>query len=258
MVLHKGKKAKNLRFLPLKNKKCGCGGRIWTYGLWVMSPTSYQTAPLRDIRFFQVLHYYSTMRQCCQVKKYFCTIQTKIYIHYTNFYRFANDGGLCLSFMPAEKNLFTHWICETQQQNYKNYCIHKWLYTLTWFIIFTKKVQLQMSFKHPQIKKYQLLADEAWLSTGDYKSRNTNEVWFRAWKQNIGFSFRTQRKCQFHGFGIQTMILLIGMNKAGDNNTCVALSWYIICRSRENITFRCKFICFQVQVIINWYQICLT
>ena len=27
----------------------GCGGRIWTIDLWVMSPTSYQTAPLRDI-----------------------------------------------------------------------------------------------------------------------------------------------------------------------------------------------------------------
>ena len=27
----------------------GCGGKIWTYGLRVMSPTSYQAAPLRDI-----------------------------------------------------------------------------------------------------------------------------------------------------------------------------------------------------------------
>ena len=27
----------------------GCGGRIWTYDLWVMSPTSYQAAPSRDI-----------------------------------------------------------------------------------------------------------------------------------------------------------------------------------------------------------------
>ena len=29
----------------------GCGSRIWTYGLRVMSPTSYQTAPFRDIIF---------------------------------------------------------------------------------------------------------------------------------------------------------------------------------------------------------------
>ena len=28
----------------------GCGGWIWTNGLRVMSPTSYQTAPLRDIK----------------------------------------------------------------------------------------------------------------------------------------------------------------------------------------------------------------
>ena len=28
--------------------KFGCGGRIWTYDLRVMSPTSYQTAPPRD------------------------------------------------------------------------------------------------------------------------------------------------------------------------------------------------------------------
>ena len=27
----------------------GCGRRIWTYDLWVMSPTSYRTAPSRDI-----------------------------------------------------------------------------------------------------------------------------------------------------------------------------------------------------------------
>ena len=27
----------------------GCGGRIWTYDLRVMSPTSYQAAPLRDM-----------------------------------------------------------------------------------------------------------------------------------------------------------------------------------------------------------------
>ena len=27
----------------------GCGGRIRTYDLWVMSPTSYRTAPLRDM-----------------------------------------------------------------------------------------------------------------------------------------------------------------------------------------------------------------
>ena len=28
----------------------GCGGKIWTYDLWVMSPTSYQAALLRDIK----------------------------------------------------------------------------------------------------------------------------------------------------------------------------------------------------------------
>ena len=29
----------------------GCGGWIWTNDLWVMSPTSYQAAPLRDINY---------------------------------------------------------------------------------------------------------------------------------------------------------------------------------------------------------------
>ena len=37
-----------LSYIP---NKFGCGGRIWTYDLWVMSPTSYQTAPPRDILF---------------------------------------------------------------------------------------------------------------------------------------------------------------------------------------------------------------
>ncbi len=32
-----------------------------------------------------------------------------------------------------------------------------------------------MSFKHPQIKKYKLLADETWLSTGD-KERGLQKV----------------------------------------------------------------------------------
>ena len=31
------------------NRPNGCGGRIWTNDLWVMSPTSYQTALPRDI-----------------------------------------------------------------------------------------------------------------------------------------------------------------------------------------------------------------
>ena len=31
-------------------KIIGCGGRIRTCDLWVMSPTSYRTAPPRDIR----------------------------------------------------------------------------------------------------------------------------------------------------------------------------------------------------------------
>ena len=29
----------------------GCGSRIWTYDLWVMSPASYQSAPFRDITY---------------------------------------------------------------------------------------------------------------------------------------------------------------------------------------------------------------
>ena len=29
----------------------GCGNRIWTYNLWVMSPTSYRIALSRDIKF---------------------------------------------------------------------------------------------------------------------------------------------------------------------------------------------------------------
>ncbi len=34
---------------PLLNFKFGCGSRIWTYDLRVMSPTSYQTAPSREM-----------------------------------------------------------------------------------------------------------------------------------------------------------------------------------------------------------------
>ena len=33
---------------PRLSKKLGCGDRIWTCDLWVMSPTSYRTAPPRD------------------------------------------------------------------------------------------------------------------------------------------------------------------------------------------------------------------
>ena len=32
----------------IQNRVNGCGDRIWTCDLWVMSPTSYQTAPPRD------------------------------------------------------------------------------------------------------------------------------------------------------------------------------------------------------------------
>ena len=34
---------------PALRDQNGCGNRIWTYDLWVMSPTSYRTAPSRDI-----------------------------------------------------------------------------------------------------------------------------------------------------------------------------------------------------------------
>ena len=36
-------------------KVLSCGGRIWTYDLRVMSPTSFQTAPPRDIKFSYLL-----------------------------------------------------------------------------------------------------------------------------------------------------------------------------------------------------------
>ena len=46
----------------------GCGGRIWTSDLWVMSPTSYQTAPPRDI--FYYCYNYSTNNACnCQWRR---------------------------------------------------------------------------------------------------------------------------------------------------------------------------------------------
>ena len=34
---------------PALRDHIGCGNRIWTYDLWVMSPTSYQTALSRDM-----------------------------------------------------------------------------------------------------------------------------------------------------------------------------------------------------------------
>ena len=40
---------KPLKPKDLRTFSYGCGGRIWTYDLRVMSPTSYQAAPLRDI-----------------------------------------------------------------------------------------------------------------------------------------------------------------------------------------------------------------
>ncbi len=42
----KRKRRKGLRRLGFRD---GCGGRIWTSDLWVMSPTSYLTAPPRDV-----------------------------------------------------------------------------------------------------------------------------------------------------------------------------------------------------------------
>ncbi len=41
-----------------KVMKFGSGGRIRTFDLWVMSPTSYRTAPPRDIRKTLTLHHY--------------------------------------------------------------------------------------------------------------------------------------------------------------------------------------------------------
>ena len=37
------------------NKLLSCGSRIWTYDLRVMSPTSFQTAPSRDILFLYLI-----------------------------------------------------------------------------------------------------------------------------------------------------------------------------------------------------------
>ena len=45
----------------------GCGGRIWTYDLWVMSPTSYQTAPPRDINELNSL--YSVVKKSWRRKR---------------------------------------------------------------------------------------------------------------------------------------------------------------------------------------------
>ena len=41
-------KRKSLTPVAAQRHWIGCGGRIWTYDLRVMSPTSYQTAPPRD------------------------------------------------------------------------------------------------------------------------------------------------------------------------------------------------------------------
>ena len=40
--------------LPTELSGQNCGGRIWTYDLRVMSPTSYQTAPPRDIMLYMI------------------------------------------------------------------------------------------------------------------------------------------------------------------------------------------------------------
>ena len=37
-----------LSYIPVFSNEIGCGDRIWTCDLWVMSPTSYLTAPPRD------------------------------------------------------------------------------------------------------------------------------------------------------------------------------------------------------------------
>ena len=47
-----------------------CGGRIWTYDLRVMSPTSFQTAPPRDIMLYMIcslLRKYSRKRKWMEV-----------------------------------------------------------------------------------------------------------------------------------------------------------------------------------------------
>ena len=40
--------------LPTELTRQNCGGRIWTYDLRVMSPTSFQTAPPRDIMLYMI------------------------------------------------------------------------------------------------------------------------------------------------------------------------------------------------------------
>ena len=68
-------KQKNPQSTWLSGVLCGCGGRIWTYDLRVMSPTSYRTAPLRDIKCFSLEHfmYYTIPFTECQLffQKYF-------------------------------------------------------------------------------------------------------------------------------------------------------------------------------------------
>ena len=39
---------------PLHHGTIGCGNRIWTSDLWVMSPTSYQAALFRDFKTFYI------------------------------------------------------------------------------------------------------------------------------------------------------------------------------------------------------------
>ena len=53
-----------------KVMKFGSGGRIRTFDLWVMSPTSYRTAPPRDITKTLTLHHYLH----CLSRSYFINI----------------------------------------------------------------------------------------------------------------------------------------------------------------------------------------
>ena len=66
--------------------QCGCGGRIWTCGLRVMSPTSYRTAPLRDI---WLLNYNTTPICLCQYP-----FANDFQFNSRKLYKKAPEGGL--------------------------------------------------------------------------------------------------------------------------------------------------------------------
>ena len=102
----KKKKARNRwYFNKIKAFSAGCGGRIWTCGLRVMSPTSYQAALLRDMCFSSAFILYTfAVHLSIVFLNFICSLLSILPFCPTMY-------PIC--YQPSKNLLFSAYFCKT-------------------------------------------------------------------------------------------------------------------------------------------------